>query len=315
MTTSTTTLDSRSAAAHRPGRDDARLDRVAVDLNGVEIAYHDAGDCDAPVILLLHGFPDSADLWRHQIPPLVAAGYRVVAPDLRGFGDSAKPQDVDDYLMPKLVNDVVALTTHLGISTAHVVGHDWGAAIAWMYAFLMPRRVDRLVVLSVGHPGTFENPTIEQREKTWYMLYYQFPEVSEKLLRRGGWRLFKQIINGEGDQSRYLRDLARPGALTAGLNWYRANRSPADELRTGGNFPPVLAPTLGMWSDGDKAMTEDAMVASAKYVKGTWRYRRVEGASHWIPLDAPEFVTDAVLAFLADDSVRSAQPRTRRRRL
>ena len=292
-----------------------RLERESAVLNGVEIAYHDAGDRAAPVILLLHGFPDSADLWRHQIPPLVEAGYRVVAPDLRGFGDSAKPQEIDDYLMPKLVNDVVALTTSLGITKAHVVGHDWGAAIAWMYAFLMPRRVDRLIVLSVGHPGTFENPTIEAREKTWYMLYYQFPGVSEKLLRQGGWRLFKQIIGGEGDQTRYLRDLAKPGALTAGLNLYRANRSPESELRTGGNFPPVLAPTLGIWSDGDKAMVEDAMTASEKYVKGTWRYQRVEGASHWIPLDAPDTVTDAILGFVADETCVSAQPTTRRRRL
>ncbi|AUS77260.1 alpha/beta hydrolase [Actinoalloteichus sp. AHMU CJ021] len=280
-------------------------------VNGIDIALVDQGEGDP--VLLLHGFPDSSYLWRHQIPVLVDAGYRVIAPDLRGFGDSDKPQEVEAYGMRTIVNDVVALTQELGVPRAHVVGHDWGAAVAWMYAFLMPRRVDHLAVLSVGHPGMFSAPTIDQRARSWYMLFYQFPGVSEELLRRNGWRLFKEIMAREGDHTRYLRDLARPGALTAGLNWYRANRSPESELRPEGNFPPVLAPTLGIWSTGDKAMLEDQMIGSGKYVRGPWRYERVENASHWIPLDAPDEVNRLLLGFLGSQS--GAEPARRRRRL
>ncbi|MFD1149148.1 alpha/beta fold hydrolase [Saccharothrix hoggarensis] len=280
-------------------------------VNGVEIAYVDQGEGDP--VLLLHGFPDSHYLWRHQIPMLVDAGFRVIAPDLRGFGESSKPQDVDAYSMRTIVNDVVALTMQLGIQKTHVVGHDWGAAVAWMYAFLMPRRVDHLAVLSVGHPGVFATQTVQQRAASWYMLLYQFPGVSEQLLRRNGWRLFKEIIGGEGDHQRYLRELAKPGALTAGLNWYRANRSPEAELRVEGNFPPVFAPTLGIWSSGDKALLEEGMVGSAKFVKGPWRYERVDDASHWIPLDQPELVGKLLLGFLGTEQPAAAAVGRRRR--
>ncbi|AOS61967.1 alpha/beta fold hydrolase [Actinoalloteichus hymeniacidonis] len=279
-------------------------------VNGVDIALVDEGEGDP--VLLLHGFPDSHHLWRNQIPALVDAGYRVIAPDLRGFGESSKPQEIEAYSLRTIINDLVALTQALDIQKAHVVGHDWGAAVAWMYAFLMPRRVDHLAVLSVGHPATSISPSLEQREKSWYMLYYQFPGISEQLLRRNGWRLFKQIIGGEGDHARYLRELAKPGALTAGLNWYRANRSPAAELEPQGNFPPVLAPTLGIWSSGDKALTEEGMAESGRHVKGPWRYERIEDASHWIPLDAPEKVNELILGFLGTQEPAGATRRRRR---
>ncbi|MEQ3550187.1 alpha/beta hydrolase [Pseudonocardia nematodicida] len=282
-----------------------------VEVNGIEIAYVDKGEGDP--VLLLHGFPDSHYLWRNQIDPLVEAGFRVIAPDLRGFGGSSKPQEAEAYDMRTIVNDIVALTMKLGIQKAHVVGHDWGAAIAWMYAFLMPRRVDHLVVLSVGHPGVFSTPSLEQRRASWYMLFYQFPGVSEQLLRRNGWRLFKEIMGKEGDYQRYPRELAKPGALTAALNYYRANRSPEAELRVESNFPPVLSPTMGVWSTGDQAMLEEGMTGSQKFVKGTWRYERVEDASHWIPLDQPEIVSKLLVDFLGSE--QPAAIPTRRRRL
>jgi pimeloyl-ACP methyl ester carboxylesterase len=286
-------------------------DKKFVHVNGVDIAYLDEGE--GPAVVLLHGFPDSSYLWRNQIPALVEGGFRVIAPDLRGFGDSSKPQEVEAYGMQTIVNDVVALTMALGVKRPHVVGHDWGAAIAWMYAFLMPRRIDHLVVLSVGHPGVFATPSIEQRAASWYMLFYQFPGVSEELLRRNGWRLFKEIMGRDGDHDRYLRDLARPGALTAGLNWYRANRSPAAELRPARRFPPVLAPTLGIWGAGDKALLEEGMAGSGKFVKGPWRYERIEDAGHWLPLDAPDQVNKLLLGFLGTERPAHEERRPRRR--
>lgn len=286
--------------------------RRIVSNNGISLSVVDEGAEDGQPVVLLHGFPDSAYLWRNQIPVLVDAGYRVIAPDLRGMGESDKPQDVESYRLRNVVNDIVTITQELGVGRAHVVGHDFGAAAAWMYAFLMPRRVDHLVALSVGHPSNFTAPTLAQREKSWYMLLYQFPGVSEKLLRRNSWRLLKQILGGEGDYHRYLSDLARPGALEAGLNWYRANNAPAVELEPTGMFPPVLAPTLGVWSSGDKAMDEVTMTSSAKYVTGPWRYERIEGASHWIPLDAADRLNELLLEFLGSQK-SAANTRLRRR--
>jgi pimeloyl-ACP methyl ester carboxylesterase len=247
-------------------------------------------------VLLLHGFPDSSHLWRHQIPALVGAGFRVVAPDLRGFGESAKTQEVEAYALRNLLGDVVAVLDELEIGRAHVVGHDWGAALAWVTAGFAPERVDRLVVMSVGHPNAFRTRTVEQREKSWYMLLFQF-DVAEELLRRDDWKLAREWIRGHGDVERYLEDLARPGALTAALNWYRANTHPRRELGERVAFPAIAASTMGIWSSGDDYLLEEPMVRSGEYVTGGWRYERIEGASHWLQLDEPERVNALLLDF------------------
>jgi pimeloyl-ACP methyl ester carboxylesterase len=264
--------------------------------DGVELAVLDEGE--GPAVLLLHGFPDSSHVWRKQVPALVEAGFRVVAPDLRGFGDSDRPEGVESYRMTRIVADVLALLDASGIERAHVVGHDWGAGLAWVLAALVPERVDRLAVLSVGHPNTGADPTVEQREKSWYMLLFQFEGAAEELLSRDDWKLAREWIRGDGDVDRYFTSLARPGALTAALNWYRANPILRFQL-AGRPLPAVAAPTLGIWSTGDNYLLEDGMVRSAEHVTGPWRYERVEGASHWLQLDASERVNELLLEFLA----------------
>ena len=249
-------------------------------------------------VVLLHGFPDSSRLWRQQIPALVAAGMRVIAPDLRGFGESDKPHDVEAYAVRHSVADMVALMDAFDIERAHVVGHDWGAGVAWALGAFLPARVDRLVVMSVGHPNTLREPSIEQREKAWYQLLFQFTDVAEALIVRDDWKLFRDMLDGAGDLDRYLADLSRPDALTAGLNWYRANARPDQELERSASFPTVPAPTLGMWSSGDRYLTEDGMVGSAEHVTGPWRYERIDGASHWLQLDTPERVNALLVEFL-----------------
>lgn len=190
--------------------------RVAGD--GVMLALLDEGEGQA--VLMLHGFPDSARLWRHQVPALVGAGMRVIAPDLRGFGESDKPAAVDEYAIARSVADMIAVLDGLGIERAHVVGHDFGAVVAWALAATAPARVERLVAMSVGHPGTRREPTIEQRRRAWYQLLFQFEEVAETLLGRYDWKLLRQWAGHGGDIDRYIADLSRSGALTAGLNWY-----------------------------------------------------------------------------------------------
>ncbi|HEY6583407.1 MAG TPA: alpha/beta hydrolase, partial [Gaiellaceae bacterium] len=244
------------------------------------------------------GFPDSSRVWRHQMPALTEAGFRTIAPDLRGLGDSDKPQEVDAYRMTTIAKDVLAVLDHVGIERAHVVGHDFGANLAWVVAGLHPERVDRLVVMSVGHPNTGRHRTVEQREKAWYMLWFQFEGLAEEVVPRDDWRLLRDWTRGNGDVERYIADLSRPGAMRAGLNWYRANVPPQRELAPPRPFPAIAAPTLGLWSTGDDYLLEGPVERSGEHVTGGWRYERVDDASHWLQLDQPERVNDLLLDFL-----------------
>jgi pimeloyl-ACP methyl ester carboxylesterase len=264
--------------------------------DGISLAVQVEGE-GTPVVLL-HGFPDSSYLWRKQLPALVDAGFRVIAPDLRGFGESDKPQEVDAYRITTLAADVVAILNALEVGRAHVVGHDWGAALAWVLAGLHGGRVDRLVAMSVGHPNTAWDAPVEQREKSWYMLWFQFEGLAEEVLPRDDWKLLREWIRGNGDLERYVAELARPGALRAGLNWYRANLPPQRELGPRREFPRVAAPTLGMWSSGDDYLLEWRMLRSGDHVTGGWRYERIEDASHWLQLDQPDRVNALLLDFL-----------------
>jgi pimeloyl-ACP methyl ester carboxylesterase len=196
------------------------MGRVEVDGVGVEYEVTGTG---RPVVLL-HGFPDSGRLWRHQVPALAEAGFQVVVPDLRGYGRSGQPEPVDAYSLPLLAGDVLAVLAELGIDQAHVVGHDWGAALAWVLGSLAPGNVDHLVTLSVGHPATFRR-TLEQLEKSWYMLLFQFPGIAESWLTQDGWANFRSW-GRHPDADAVIAELEANGSLTPGLNWYRANVPP-----------------------------------------------------------------------------------------
>src|SRR4051812_38609447 len=165
---------------------------------GVELAVLDEGGGDGLPLLLMHGFPDSSRLWRHVVPQLTAAGHRVVAPDLRGLGESDRPAAVEEYAMGRSVADMVAVLDALGIERAGVVGHDWGAVVAWALTATAPERVARLAALSVGHPGQLHHRRVEDREKSWYMLLFQFEGTAEELLSRDDWALMREWLRGDG---------------------------------------------------------------------------------------------------------------------
>ncbi len=268
--------------------------------DGVGIHYEVTGD--GPAVVLLHGFPDSSRLWRHQVPALAGAGFRVIVPDMRGYGRSAKPAGVDAYHVLHLVADVGAVLADAGETRSHVVGHDWGAAVAWALASVAPDAVDRLAVLSVGHPSTFRGAEdqldLDQLEKSWYMLLFQFVGVAEQWLSADEWANLR-AWGRHPDTDQVIAELEANASLTPALNYYRANVNPDSYVGPALVLPAVQAPTMGVWSTGDFALTEGQMTRSAGHVAGPWRYERVEGPGHWMQLEAPEEVTRLLIDFLS----------------
>lgn len=282
---------------------DDRVVERTVDANGLTFNVAELGEGEP--VLLLHGFPDSWHIWRHQMTALADAGYRVIAPDLRGFGQSPRPNGVEAYRMRNLVVDVASLLGAYGIEKVTLVGHDWGAGLAWAVAAFVPDRVERLVVVSVGHPKAGMEAGLRQRQMSWYMLWFLFSGVAEEILPRDDWAFFREWAWPSGsdgeDARRQIADLSRPGALTAGLNWYRANIDPAAFVRGDpgqSGFPPVTCPTMGVWSSRDFALGEAQMEQSGKYVDAPWRYERIEDVDHWVPVHAADQLNELLLSFL-----------------
>jgi pimeloyl-ACP methyl ester carboxylesterase len=276
---------------------------MRIELDDVTLKVDDLGT-GSPV-MLLHGWPDTADLWRHQVPALVADHYRVLAPDLRGFGASSRPAETQAYDMAHLVGDVIGVLDHLSIPRVHLVGHDWGAAISWMTAALVPDRVASLTALSVGHPTAFRTAGWGQREKSWYMLLFQFPGIAERWLSADGFRNLRSWSRHPDIQAVVDR-LADPETLAASLNLYRAILAPTWLVQPPLELPPVQAPAMGIWSSGDLALTEEAMTGSAAHVAGPWRYERLDDVGHWMQLEAPEAVSALLLDFLGQHRNRAS---------
>lgn len=226
------------------------------------------------------------------------AGFRAIAPDLRGFGDAPKPEAVEAYAISTVLDDITSIAAELGLESVRLVGHDWGADVAWLLAATRPAFVERLVALSVGAPGNSRSRTIEQRERFWYAYLFLFEGVAEAWLRHDDWRLFREWTREQGDQERYLADLSRPGALAVGLNWYRANFAPRPPSERGEDYPNVTCPVLGVWSDGDFAFTEDHVVGSKEKVDGPWRYENLTGDGHWMMLDRPAELNALLVEFI-----------------
>jgi pimeloyl-ACP methyl ester carboxylesterase len=253
-------------------------------------------DGDGPTALLLHGWPDTSALWNDVVPLLVDAGFRVAVPDLRGCGRSDKPSGVDDYRMRNLVGDVVSIIDALGGSKVILVGHDWGAALAWAVATFRADLVERLVVLSVGHPSAFYGAGISQQIKSWYMLLFQFEGVGEAFLRKNDYEAIRRWTSHPRPDA-VIEELERDGQMRAHLLWYRANVAPDAFVRPGPALPLIEMPVLGIWSSGDFALTEHQMTSSERHCANEFRYVRIEGAGHWIPLEAAASVSREIVNF------------------
>mgnify|MGYP000016932558 CR=1 FL=1 len=273
------------------------------EVNGVSLHVIEAGHPEDPLVVLLHGFPECWHEWSEYVDPLVDAGYRVLVPDQRGYNRSDKPGDVRSYRLQTLSRDVVSLIGSENRASAHLVGHDWGAAVAWDVALRHPEVVDRLGILNVPHPSVFRRTlsrTPTQLRKSWYMFYFQLPRLPEWSLRRSGFDPLTDTMRaganpGAFDESRlrrYRKAWARPGALTAMLNWYRALRHYEAPTRES-----VRAPTRILWGQHDQVLVSEMAASSLEYCK-TGELRMYADCTHWLTHEYPSRVCGALLEHL-----------------
>ena len=276
-------------------------------VNGVRLHYVEQGD--GPLVVLLHGFPEFWYSWRHQIPALADAGFRVIALDQRGYNTSEKPPGVRSYRIEALVDDVAALILQAGESRAVVVGHDWGGGVAWMVPMLRPEVVDKLIVLNAPHPRALQREmrTVEQLRKSWYILFFQLPILPEVAFRLGKYRLLERQMTREPkrpgafsdeDIAAYKEAIAQPGALTAAINYYRAavRRNPAEVLRM---LRQIDSPTLLIWGEDDPYLGIKLTEGLVEWVPDI-RVERIANASHWVQVDAAERVNQLMIDFLSE---------------
>lgn len=282
-----------------------------IQTNNIKLHVVTDGPENGTPVILLHGFPEFHYGWRKQIPALAEAGFRVIAPDQRGYNLSEKPKGVSAYGVDTLAKDIIGLLDHFGVQKARVVGHDWGAVIAWTLALNHPERLEKLVILNVPHPDVMTRFVLEngeQRKKSWYVFFFQIPFVVESILRRDNFRDMARMLLGSSrkgaftraDLETYRKAWSQPGALTGMLNWYRAifNRSVKYFFRR--NMIPhrrVTVPTLILWGKNDVALNHE-MVQPSLELCDDGRAMLFEKATHWVQHEEIVEVNKNLIEFL-----------------
>jgi pimeloyl-ACP methyl ester carboxylesterase len=277
-------------------------------VNGVRLHCVEAGS--GPPVVLLHGFPEFWYAWRHQIPALAEAGFRAVAPDLRGYNLSEKPPGVGAYELRHLVADVAGLIRWTGAPSAVLVGHDWGGVIAWHVAKHHPDLVRRLIILNAPHPVVMKRElgSWAQRRRSWYAVAFQIPALPELAIRALDFAILRRILRRDpvrpgaftgDDIEAYVRALSQPGALTATINYYRALRAGSRGRPSGPRWRDtvIAAPTLLIWGERDRYLGLPLLDDLERLVDSL-RIERIPDASHWVQADAPERVNELILDFL-----------------
>ncbi|MEU8263630.1 alpha/beta hydrolase [Micromonospora sp. NPDC048999] len=270
---------------------------MQVDVRGLTFQVRTGGPPGGVPVLLLHGFPQHGGEWDDVVPVLHAAGLRTYALDQRGYSPGARPAPVEAYRIPELVADAAGVLDALGVTDAHVVGHDWGAIVAWGLAAAHPERVRNLIAVSVPHPAAMAHALAtdpRQKARSAYIALFRKPGRAEKVLLSLRATALRRMLGAVGDAARvarYADPMREPGALTAALNWYRAMTG-ADLKAVG----PVGVPTTFVWSDRDMAIGRTAAEACAAHVTGDYRLVELAGVSHWIPDEAPAPLAETILA-------------------
>jgi pimeloyl-ACP methyl ester carboxylesterase len=276
---------------------------LQIDVGDLTFDVRVDGPEDGRPVLLLHGFPETSASWSAVTPLLAEANLRTYAPDQLGYSPGARPDEVDAYSAQNLAQVTCDLMTGLGLARADVVGHDWGANVAWTLAAWHSDRVRSLTAVSVPHPAAYTaafRADPEQKERSGYIrLFWQAGKAEQVLLEDDARRLRRMLSGSDGETGvpaeaidEYVAVLSAPGALTAALNWYRA-------MSSGTRVDPVAVPTTYVWSDGDVAIGRTAAEACANHVTGDFRYVELPGVTHWIPEQAPEQLAEAILARVA----------------
>jgi pimeloyl-ACP methyl ester carboxylesterase len=276
------------------------FEALRLDVNGFRFDAIACGDPAAPLVLLLHGWPSFATSWRAVMTPVAVAGFRAVAVDQRGYCPSARPGEVSDYSVDHILADIEGFAQALaGDARFHLVGHDWGGLVAWPFAAHYPERLASLTVVSTPHSKAFLDAIEtdpEQRRMSAYIGVFRQPgHVAERALLDNRARKLRALYGGKLSHRAVEENVSRlsePGALTATLNWYRA----LDNKRLGS---PVSTPTLYIWGDEDQALGATAAKGTGKHVTGPYQFEILEGASHWLPEEAPETIARLLLAHVA----------------
>jgi pimeloyl-ACP methyl ester carboxylesterase len=290
-----------------------------VPANGLRFHVATCGSGDR-LALCLHGFPECWYSWRHQMPLLARLGYRAWAPDLRGYGETDRPPRRQDYAIETLMDDVAGLIDAAGARSTLLVAHDWGGVIAWYFAMRRLRPLDRLVIMNLPHPAPMDRElrTWRQLRRSWYAVFFQLPRLPEALMRMRDYRAVRAAFSaGVSDPSRfppeilqvYRDNAARPGALTAMLNYYRAFvRGGGGARQRALGYPPIETPTLLIWGEDDVALCRETTYGTEQYVPNlTLRY--LPGVSHWVQQEAPEQVNAILEAWLAREPHDTTAPR------
>lgn len=285
----------------------ARLAHRHTEDGGLRLHWVEVGE--GPLVVLQHGFPETWRSWRHQLLPLAAAGFRVVAPDLRGVGGSAVARDVEAYQVTRLADDLHRVIRACSARSAAVVGHDWGGAVAWALACLRPDVVDRLVIANCPHPEVLwearRDPS--QLRRSWYMGAFQLPVLPEAALRAGGFLPLRRALRSlaatpatftDADLDAYAREWARPGRLYGALGPYRALGQQARRGGFGDGWDPISAPTMVIWGDRDRALGR-GLAEPGRHRVSDLTMAHLPDAGHFVHADAPERFTTLVTGHLA----------------
>lgn len=272
-----------------------------IEINGINYHVSDQGQGEKNV-LLLHGMPDTSSLWKHQVRELLRAGFRVVVPDMLGYGDTDKPEEVERYAGEMIIGDMAALIETLGLNKLDIVGHDWGAFVSWELVTHMPDLFQRHVAIQVGHPGAFfSDLSVQALKENWYM-YLNCQDATTDLYLLNGCEFFRKFISPDHPElDEVCERLKDPAAMRAMLNWDKANPLASFYYAYMSGqlaYPKCKVPTMGIWSCGDTYMWEEQMVRSAEFMDTEWRYERLEQGTHWVSLDNAEEVNRLLLDWL-----------------
>jgi pimeloyl-ACP methyl ester carboxylesterase len=275
-----------------------------VHANGLRFRVMADGPSTGELVVLLHGFPEGAESWSRALDAIARANALAIAPDMRGYGLTDAPPNVEDYAMERLVEDVNQLLKVFGRTDAHIAGHDWGAVVGWFFAIAHPEMTKSLTALSVGHPAAvasaMQDP--DQQARSRYIDLFLMEGKAERVLEEDDLRRVRAMLGGSIPNSvvdHFARSLSRPGRLTAGLNYYRANLSGGHHWTALRTEAKVAAPTALLWGDADPALGRAQAEGTAQYVTGDFHLEVLEGAGHWLQFERPDEVARSLTAALS----------------